>query len=637
MFDKLKVLSRFPKVLDNDRSNLIDGSSSHDSSAHDQHLQSVFRAGHFFFFVYICLSAIYYLERSLHFDGALYCFKMVHSKTFTIENDRWGIVFTQVLPLLALKLNCSLKTFLLCYSLSFAIWNYIFFVILIKLFRNALAALAFILSLILFYRYSFYYPVSEIHSSIGPLFVLFSALHRLFDQAGKVDSKKLMTNGMALLLLAVWLCYIHIITIIPLLFFCGYLILEKKAFSAKFKSVYLVILLATAVYIVVLKLIPAHSYQGSKLLGLDSILSVISDPTISNGFFFFKTDFMNNYSVNVFFFCLTLILLIYKKHFLKSLYVLAAVLAFWVVIMAYNINIDSPLNYQNYYCYLGIIISLPLSAEFLLKLKKNIFVICFATLLAFNFYKIGKSGLRFVDRTAYIKRCLDNFKNYKEKKFVVSEFNFDPAILWGQWDLSFESLFLSSLEGPSNSRTFFTDPDMNKHVECVNYNPNCFIGVDFSPNWFSVQDIMSSRYFDLGKDIYRLANSVQNSDFQDSLFSNKNVVIRLNESYALFRSENRQIELMVDNKTNETFRSITSEQKKLRLSYRIYDEDGKLVVTEGNRTSFEVDIPAMKSIKNGLSIGLKGIQRGKYVLEVDIVHENKRWFNINARTKLIVY
>lgn len=592
--------------------------------------------GHSFFVVYITFSLFYYIERTVAFDGAFYCFKILHNNSVNIENGRWGVSLIQWLPLIGLYMSCGLKTFLILYSLSYALWNYLFFIIIFKFYKNSKVALAYLLALVLFYRYSFFYPVSEIHSTIGPIFLTLSAAVSLIKSNHENNTKKVVMFGLLLILSVILTANIHIISMVPVGFFIIYLLIKEDVRFTYNKKIYLVFSAVILFYVIKLISIPHDSYEGSRIISFKSIKFVFTNLENIAGFDFFKHEIIFNYSIAILFVLVTLILMVIRKQFLKAGFVAISLFGFWLIIMAYNIEDNSPLNYQNYYCYFGVIAALPLAEDLLFTLKKRLTILCICLILIFSFYKIVKSGLKFTDRTAYITRSINNLKHYNERKFTVSELSFDSSILWGQWDLSFESLILSSIQNRDSALTFYTDINLNKFDYCASTDTNCFIGVDFSPLWFSVRDV-NRRCFKLKKSLYRKVNTLQDSTFNDQDFTKKNLDIVLKDKYILLRSDSRQIEIEINNLAETTFNSLVTNSKSLQLSYHIYDTNGKLILENGKRTNFEMDIPPKSRIKNGLSIDLKTIVRGNYILETDVVHEGKRWFGINKRTKLTIY
>lgn len=70
-----------------------------------------------------CFSFVFFQER-LYSDSGFYLSKVVTYETFWIELSRFVLVFSEWLPLLCLKLGCSLKTVLIAYSLGHVLFCY---------------------------------------------------------------------------------------------------------------------------------------------------------------------------------------------------------------------------------------------------------------------------------------------------------------------------------------------------------------------------------------------------------------------------------------------------------------------------------------------------------------------------------
>lgn len=234
------------------------------SSDVNEHQKTIRIIGHLFFAVYITLAAVYYLERTICFDAAFYSYKILHYKFFDIENGRWGVIFTQLLPWFGILSGCSLKCFLLLYSVSFALWNYLFFLIIIKVYRNFGVALAYLFALVLFYRYSFFYPVSEIHSTVGPLFLALASASALIKSIAGADKNKIILHSFFSLLFVVWLGNIHVLSLVPLCFFFAYLIIDQKFFPKKGWIIYFVFAVCLGYLFYKILSIPKGSYEGSK-------------------------------------------------------------------------------------------------------------------------------------------------------------------------------------------------------------------------------------------------------------------------------------------------------------------------------------------------------------------------------------
>jgi len=591
-------------------------------------------SGHLFFAFYLFFCGYYYLERTLPFDGAFYSFKIIRENSFNIENGRWGAFYTQILPVICLKFGVTLKTFLFLYSVSFGICNYAIYLVLQHYFKYSYVSLAFILSLLIGYKHSFFYPVSEIHSTIPLLFLFWALLIKFITSS---NFKKGLIWFSICSLLIVWLSKTHVISIFPVAFIIVYQLFDEASLKS-FKRSALVALVSILVYGIVLLLIPKNSYESSKMISLESIKSVFISLDNHYGFDFFKGEFHRNYYLPSVLLIVSVIYLAFKRKPLKVILLISSVIGFWVIIMAYTRLPDGPYNYQNYYCYLGIFISIPLCRDLLSKLNSKFFLIIISLIVFHSFYKIVKAGLRFSDRKEFELRCINNMRQYQGSKFIISDTNFFQDMVWAWWNFSFESLLLSSIDNPNNSISFFSSQNEKEYMEKSKADKNIFIGVNFAPYWFSVSDINASKkFFQLNESSYLKTNSLQDNNFADTIFNNNNLKIHLSKNYHLMRSEFRIITILVENLTDSVFKSQITENKKIRLSYRLKNMDGKIIVEEGYRSPLEMDIPPNSSIQTGLVLALYNVSRGRYELEVDFVHENERWFNINSKSYLTIY
>ena len=104
---------------------------------------------------------LFYKERTVMCDAAFQLFSILHEDGFAIQINRFGAAFTQVFPLLASKMNFSLDMVARVYSLSFIIYYFIVFLIILLGFKNEKMALVVLLFNTLMVRHSFYWVQCE--------------------------------------------------------------------------------------------------------------------------------------------------------------------------------------------------------------------------------------------------------------------------------------------------------------------------------------------------------------------------------------------------------------------------------------------------------------------------------------------
>lgn len=588
--------------------------------------------GHVFFIVYLFFCSFYYLERILPFDGAFYCFKLLHYQHFNIENGRWGALYTQVIPLISILTGCSLKTFLFVYSLSFGICNYLFFILIAHIIRKPGIALAYIFTLLFGYKHSFFYPVSEIHSTI-PILFLFWAMLEKFRQNEYVAKRKTMLIIMILVIF--WVAKTHVLSVIPVLFLLFY---SYGNDLRKDTSVKILFLSTALIYSALFFLIPKGSYESEKITTFSSIINFLKDIQGSYGYPFFIGEFSRNYYFIAVIFVITVVTLIIYKGYFQAIIVPLFLFVFWVLIMAKTQPPDGLFGHQNYYCYLGLFIAVPFGNEVITKLKPSLLIAAILIIVSYNYYKIVKAGLIFTDRKEYQLRCVKNLQKIGGSKFVFSEDNLPQESMFSWWNFSFESLLLSSIDSPEQSVSFYASKGSDKIDSLALTDKNTFVGAGFAPDWFKLDQInFRPEYFHLKSGVYKAVNSSQDKIINDSVFYQPNIEIIVEPGFSLLRNEYRIIPVTIRNKSTYPLFSKISMSRKIRLSYHLADENGKIVQYEGYRSCLEMDILPGSETETGLVLELYRIPRGKYQLTIDLVDENKRWYNINKKTSLRLY
>lgn len=104
---------------------------------------------------------------------------------------------------------------------------------------------------------------------------------------------------------------------------------------------------------------------------------------------------------------------------------------------------------------------------------------------------------------------------------------------------------------------------------------------------------------------------------------------------SLAPDEGRQVFVRVHNEGNERWPASLDESPQIRLSYRWLDPDGSVHTPEGPRSAF------LRAVDPGdrvlVPVHVHAPQTaGEYVLEVDVVHENVRWFDCACRVPVRV-
>ena len=117
--------------------------------------------GHLFFVALFILSLLFFKER-LSYDAAHYLFELINSKTFFIAHLRPIAVVSQVLPLIGIWINVSMKNLMILYSIGDILYYYSLFIFAIYFLKDLYCGIAIILTICIAVTYSFFCPVTEL-------------------------------------------------------------------------------------------------------------------------------------------------------------------------------------------------------------------------------------------------------------------------------------------------------------------------------------------------------------------------------------------------------------------------------------------------------------------------------------------
>ncbi len=104
---------------------------------------------------------------------------------------------------------------------------------------------------------------------------------------------------------------------------------------------------------------------------------------------------------------------------------------------------------------------------------------------------------------------------------------------------------------------------------------------------------------------------------------------------SLAPSEQRHVFFRVSNEGAERWPGSLDESPQIRLAYRWLNPDGSVHTAEGPRSSFPRHVDPGQVVLAPLHVDAPEVA-GQYVLEVDVVHENVRWFECCCRVPVRV-
>ncbi len=408
--------------------------------------------GHLFFWVVSLACILLYKERLLSFDTAYYTFHLVTFQDFFIKHDRYISYLTQWVPLIGVDWEWSLANVFRAYSVSFYLWFYGLFLIIVYGLRNPLGGLLLVGALCLGMRYKFYAAISEITFglAIGAFLVAWLTTRQ------EKDGLKWLDFAVVTLCL-VGLFGAHLAPLYPIMTF---LVFERLYDNTWLKPKRWImpgfILLVFAVKFFVVQEDEYESNRLADLLNPDAIRELFLHPGEHYIFSAIKQYFTTQYILPGLAFTASLGWLVWKRKILAALFISLSFLG-WIVIniITYS-DLGGPvfIMLDGYLALLGLIWMTP----FYFLLRDNprwpLTAIMSLLMVVSTWQMIGTYSF-YRQRLTYIKDTLAMHPEPAQKKLIVPWNLFEWNTMWFPYELPHETLMLTALDNPDSCRTIY--------------------------------------------------------------------------------------------------------------------------------------------------------------------------------------
>jgi hypothetical protein len=583
--------------------------------------------GVLFFSILLIFSWIFYKERILSFDPAFFAFQMIDSHNYSIALGRWGAIFSEILPLAALRQNCSMETFLRLFSIA-PIINYVIVFLIIVALKNYRAAIALMLALCLGFRHAFYYTTAELYFGIALSILLWAIVSPEKEYSSAI--KKWIALFASLLLIYV-MSYLHQLTVFAIIF----ILIAEFISNNRYKDTQLWILFGATIiwFYIRIFVLTSTEYESEKIPTPDVFIEQLPFIRYSPSGMHFKHFAKHEIWPLFITFFITWIYLFKMKKWLYFIFLPCFSVAFLILILITYYKGESPMMYENYYTVFGVFAGVSFAYVLYNNVKEKWRLLWILPLLAISLSGIHSAHASLTKRVDYLDRLVSYGRKQEKKKFLVSSQNFPWQYGWVDWAVPFETTLYSAIAGPDSVVTCYVESDMEEHNDLLN-KENVFLGPKWAITWFESHHLQKE-YFHFPSSGYMKLNSSQaDSAFHESEFNKENILITpLKDVYYSDADSFIVAEIKIKNLSEKKLASIPSANNPVFLSYHVYDKEGNKLIADGKRTPLETDVigECIQSIMVTLPK-----EKGKYIVEVDLVTENKRWWEINSRFDLVV-
>ena len=417
---------------------------------------------------------VFYKERIIFADSAFKIFNIINYRMFSISENRYGSIITQVVPYAMMRMHLSAKAIIKAYAFGF---NFIYLtagVLLVYRFKQYKLAIILALYFTLIVSASYYWPCDEIHVAIAYLFITLGIMLH-YGKENKVFAFISIIIGGFLTI------YTHVLVIIPFGFIWMYLILDKNTWPFSNRTTIILSGMIIIMFLMKFILVPVSSYSVDKVnsithITFKSIIQGLLSPNIR----VLINMCITNYWIGVIVFFSGLISLILQRKILQAALLVGSVIGYLIVVgLAYSdindVTVNSCLfHIETEWASLGIIIATPFVYSVLPRMKTRVGLLVL--------------GLIFTIRLGYIYACYPDYTwrtNFKNEVFtemkkkgitklaiinnreLMTKFKID-------WALSEESILTSAINNDNPCLTFaFIDTNDKNRMEQLR-NPKGF-------------------------------------------------------------------------------------------------------------------------------------------------------------------
>jgi hypothetical protein len=586
--------------------------------------------GFLFFSVLFYFSCKFYLERMLSAGATYYVFQIIQSGSLTSNMGRCGEYIFQLLPWLAVKMQLSLKTILISYSISFILFHYFIFLFITLVLKNNGAGIALLIASCLSYYYAFYTPNMELQECIVLGILLWAIIHP--ENPYPLKQKNWATIGAIATIVAMSL--FHPMGIVLAAFVLGLEIVGEKRYNDD--QLWMIAGIGLCWYVLMY-------YTLMELPNPQEVFRTFdyAKYNVSSVRHWLSTKYFDNISYLHFSYLKWVVVILFILSFRKGTFTFLFVCGYiGIVTLLFLGNFRSgasPEVFENYFTVYGFFAGIIFVFLLYQPRRKNLVLLVTIPFLFNGLYKIYNAHDLLTQKVNYINRLVEDAHKRGLKKCIVDSKCYPYDIAWDSWNMAFETLTYSSLKSPDSSVSVFVRiPGFERLCDSMQNINGTFLATRSEPTWYTTYQ-MPPKYFNLPPTPYSyLTNAQDVKNFNESSFASNNIKIKPQDIDVISEFNNWiiTVPLQILN-TGQTIPAMPRKLFPVYLTYSIYDEKGSLIQVPVKQP-LEADVEANSSSIEGMIVFCPHL-KGTYYIQPDIITEGIGAWNIpSQRIKLTV-
>lgn len=410
----------------------------------------------------VIMACVFHVERTTGFDSAWQSFQMLLERSPRCEHKRYSTMITQLIPVLVLWCKGSLQGVLFTYSLSLIALHLAEFAAIVFWLRDDRATLAVPLALVAMVGGSFYFGVSEVQQGITAPLLVWALSRRALSEPRPGPT---WAWGMGAVTAAVWATFYHVVYALPVGYVLGLEVIGRKGWL---RPRYWVLLLSMVGAIVLRRLLVGMSdYESERMVDGAEFMQFASDPSALP-----STEYLlgalPRFPAMFGLMGVCVVAALLRLRWLSLVWTAVWTTLTLLLILITDRATYSPYMYENLYPLLGIAWA-AFAVDLFTGLTRGRAVMgaALVVVLLLGAWQVWRGRITYVDKVEYADRISTELRAQGLRKAVVSA----HLIPWGyaqtHWTLPFETLLISSMDGPDGAVTVFAEEPMDKAKPCM--------------------------------------------------------------------------------------------------------------------------------------------------------------------------
>ncbi len=564
--------------------------------------------------VLLCLLVLswrYYLERTACFDSAWFSWLIIYDGIPHSFLARYGSWLSQLLPVALVHAGASLEAVLRSYSISQMAIHLVLFLIIAFRLGDERGTIALPLTLVTGLHLLFYYGASELNQGLSWSVLVWVLFGRTLD---RWDLPKRWNAVVLLIIINAWTSIHHQVLLLPLIYFLGLEMIERKAW--KDLRLWILGILLVLWYVARIKLFATSDYEQDRMPAVADVIALLPDlgelPSTQ-----YLVQHFTKFKPFLLLATLTIGALVYTRRWLLLLWTLGWSIGFMVLVVITDRAQGSPIMYENFYPVLALCWCMAFAQVLVEARPRSVSALRWAipVIAVIGCLQVYRAHHIITAKVHYAERLTDELRIKGIHKAIGTSRCLPWPIVFGYWPMAFETALVSGIKGPREAVTFYCDEPIDRY-DTLMHDPHAFLGPAWNPAWFGSQNLRQD-FFALPAEGYTLVTSVL-SDSLASVLGPAHLSIVPSDSVVILPpAPVADTDVLLTNHTHHTLGCMLGNGQQLELRVEYFDEQGASVYECKDITHIEQDIPAGATMRQGLLLG-RPYRSGRYRVEVEL-------------------